>query len=147
MPAEIERATWRRREGAGRMAHWVGLYYQYYPTETYFQQFQRNALERMLRQALRMEGSRDIKELLLTLLGAAPGQAALAQHSQVSNAAPFDLYSHGGDRDIVTIDDVNRVTTAADVTELAGIINSGPAITRQRSAGGTYPNGDPRFTG
>lgn len=84
----------------------------------------------------------DAQEALLTLLGVAPGSAALKQFSQVSapggpeSAVPVvtSIGDFGGNRVIDTITQINRVTTAADVTELTKWINN--ALLEQ---GITYP--------
>ena len=62
-------------------------------------------------------GMRAYKELMLTLNGAAVGQAALATHSQVL-ARENTSGELGGLRTIETITDVNRVTVTADKTDI-----------------------------
>ena len=71
-------------------------------------------------------GMRDAREILYTVLGAAAGDAALARHTVVGNPSsveasspsPATVVQLGGVRPIATITDVDRNTTADDVTEL-----------------------------
>lgn len=129
------------------MTQWVGWYQQLYNGEAYALQFQRNSLDRALQQVFRPEGMRAAEAITKALLPNGPGTNATATHTEVAPGQPFDLYSHGGVRQINLITDINRNTTAADATELVAIINSGPAIARAVDKSGSYKNGDPRFVG
>lgn len=92
----------------------------------------KNPIKRNVAQGLNQNSFRRIKELMLELNGVAAGAAALAQHSRVAHATDM-----GGKRTIEVIDDVNRVTAAADVTEIATDILAYPLQPT------TYPaNGD-----
>lgn len=74
-----------------------------------------------IRQALNKEGLREYEELMETLNGVAPGAAALAQYTRVANSADLS-----GLRAIETVDAVNRVTAAADVTRIHQDLYSAP---------------------
>lgn len=97
-------------------------------------------------------GAGDAQEALLTLLGVAPGSTALKQFSQVSapagpeSATPVvtSIGDFGGNRVIDTITQINRATTAADVTELTKWINNAlleQGITYPTAAGGVASSG------
>lgn len=85
---------------------------------------------------------RGINELFLTLLGAAAGDPAAATHKQVGSPTGPEgtvpsvtaIGDFGGNREIETVTDVDRVTTAADVTWLSKFFNN-----KLLEAGITYP--------
>lgn len=70
----------------------------------------RNVMRRL---ALR-PGFRKYRELFDTLIGAAPGSAAVATYTQIAE----DSGVGGGNRTIETVSVINRNTTANDVTVL-----------------------------
>ncbi len=81
---------------------------------------ERNLLDPAIGRALNRPGMRKVKELFLELIGVAPGAAALATHAQVQASTT----ENGGKRTIETVTDINRATTAADVTQLLAIVNN-----------------------
>lgn len=94
----------------------------------------------------------DAQEALLTLLGAAAGDPALKQFKQISapsgpeGAVPAatGIGDFGGNRVIDTITQIDRVTTAADVTELTKWINAAlleQGISYPTAAGGVASQG------
>lgn len=104
---------------------------------------------------------RGINALMIQLIGAAAGGTATATHKQVGapNTGPeaavpqvTGIGDFGGNRDIETVTDINRVTTAADITWLekyfdnklleAGITY--PTV-RGSGGGGKIVNGNTRF--
>lgn len=89
-----------------------------FPETTTFPAFTSGKMPRLnsIRRVVNREGFRVTKALIDALTGAAVGGAALATHKIVGNQTPGDMGSNGGLRTITTITDVNRVTTAADVT-------------------------------
>lgn len=78
-------------------------------------------IKRRIAQWLNKRQLRGFRELMIELNGVAAGQAALAEHTRV--AASEEL---GGVRAIETVTDVDRVTAAADVTNIADTILSYP---------------------
>lgn len=103
------------------------------------QQGWRSKLEWQLAAIFNKQQMREQKELLLTLLGVAPGQTALATYARVgtpagpSAAVPeaTGVGDMGGARTIETVTVINRVTATADVTYLTPILDgnmvSGPS--------------------
>jgi hypothetical protein len=91
---------------------------------------------------MRSAGGRDAIGALAALIGAAPGGTATNQWGQVANAPSPSLTPPqvtgvtelGGLRPVVTATGINRVTTAADVTELKKWFNAALL-----EAGITYP--------
>lgn len=74
-----------------------------------------------------------LNELLQTLNGQAVGATALAQETRVKNDNnDFSSVNNGGLRTMETVTHINRVTTAADQTELNTILTTTFAPT-------TYP--------
>ena len=74
----------------------------------------------LLNKLLKRRGNQAFRELLVTLLGTAPGATAQAQFMQIK--ASNDPDSFGGKVVIETVNDINRATTAADVTALTKIL-------------------------
>lgn len=72
---------------------------------------------------MRRPGSRKQRELLLTLIGAAAGDAALETRKRVL-AGEWD--NPTGDIELETVNVVNRVTAAADVTALTAMLSRAP---------------------
>ncbi len=95
------------------------------------QQGWRSKLEWQIAQLLGKQQMREQKELLLTLLGVAPGQTALATYARVqppvgpsaTSPSVTGVGDMGGNVPIETVTVINRATTAADVTYLTDIIN------------------------
>lgn len=90
----------------------------------------RAPIERGIARRFNKRGMRDVRELMLELLGVAPGAAALEQFKRVTSGTAFSLTAFGGARTIETVDLVNRVTAAADDTTISARVlayNSQPA--------------------
>ena len=84
------------------------------------------AISRLLRQ----NRQRVIRELLLTLIGAAAGDTALETRTQIkAKQAMNDPAMFGGIVELETVDLVNRATTAADITNLNAMISRTPVPT------------------
>ena len=81
----------------------------------------RNTLTKLLSKD---RGTRKLMSLMKALNGVVPGATATATHKEVEalNGVGNPIVN-GGVRNIVTDNDVNRVTTAADVTLIAGIFD------------------------
>jgi hypothetical protein len=103
----------------------------------------RTPLDSQLARILKRNTYRGFNELFLTLLGAAAGDTAAATHAQVGapanatqSATPgvSSIGDFGGNRVVDTITDVNRATTAADITWLSKYFNN-----KLLEAGITYP--------
>ena len=127
------------------MATWSGLYNGVYGAN-HALQFSRNANQKLIRMALRTPGQAVTRELLLTLIAGAVGDTAADSQSRVGvkNASPANIMGQDGVVPVETETFINRATTNADATELAAIINAGPAITRVKTPG-RPPEGDPRY--
>jgi hypothetical protein len=116
-----------------------------------------------LARILKRNGYRGINALFTALIGAASGGTATATHKQVgspsgpnaSTPTVTGITDLGGSRNIETVTDVSRATTAADITWLGKYFNdklleagityptySGPIGGGQ---GGQLVNGVPRF--
>jgi hypothetical protein len=80
----------------------------------------KNPIRNRLKRVMNRESMRIVTELFDTLIGAAAGGAALATHKRVAAVSPF--LGGGGNRTIETITDINRVSTAADVTMLKEMV-------------------------
>lgn len=81
----------------------------------------RYAIKRVVNRA----GFRSLTELFDSLIGAASGGTALATHKQIA-AAPSQAAgisgAETGQRVVETITDINRATTAADITALKEMV-------------------------
>jgi hypothetical protein len=64
-----------------------------------------------------------VKELLLTLIGAAPGDTASATFTRVAARRDLNSNIQGGVVPMETVTVINRATTSADVTKLIGALN------------------------
>lgn len=111
---------------------------------------------------MRNMSTRDAIGALAALIGAAAGGAALNQYPQIApplgpqQAVPTvtGIGDFGGNRTITTISAINRVTTAADVTELkkwftAALLEAGvtyPTRLGSSVAGGTMHANMPGFS-
>jgi hypothetical protein len=103
----------------------------------------RNPQDSQLARILKRNGYRGLNALFVELIGASTGGTATATHKQVgapANATAAttpgvsSIGDFGGNRVIDTITDVNRATTAADVTWLEKFFNN-----KLLEAGITYP--------
>ncbi len=84
---------------------------------------------------MRKGGMRDARGALAALIGAAAGGTATNQFTQVQGqVTPTSLAALGGARPIVTVDAINRATTAGDIAELKKWF-----ATALLEAGITYP--------
>lgn len=114
----------------------------------------RSKLEWQIAQLIGKQQFREQKELLLTLLGVAPGQTALATYARVkapngpSGATPAvtGIADLGGLVPIETVTVINRATTAGDVTYLRELFDGsmipGPSsLTLVADAGGNGGGG------
>lgn len=117
------------------------------------QQGWRSKLEWEVARLLNRPQFREQRELMLTLLGVAPGQIALSTYKRVqspigpSAAVPTVANSAelGGLVPIETVTVINRVTATADVTYLTSIYDGtmnkgGSGITYVNDAAGNGPN-------
>ena len=69
-------------------------------------------------------GNRAVRKLLLTVLGVVPGSTATENFTRVTaNSALTTPFANGGVVPIETVAQVNRVTTAADVTNLTAMVS------------------------
>ena len=93
-----------------------------------------SAARRRISQLLGQKGQAGLRELMLTLNGVAAGQAALATRSRI--AASEEL---GGARTIETETFVDRVSAAADVTDIAADLLS---LSSKTYDGTPIANGD-----
>lgn len=74
----------------------------------------KSSLRKKIAQLLNYPSMRKDRELITELLGAAAGEAALAQLKRVAHSTS----ELGGVRSVETVDLVNRVTAAADDTDI-----------------------------
>lgn len=79
---------------------------------------ERNLLDPSIGRALNRPGMAKTKELLLTLLGVAPGATALASVVRIQ----ANTQENGGKRVIETVPVINRATTSDDVTEMTKVL-------------------------
>ena len=103
----------------------------------------RNPQDNLLARVLKRNGYRGLNALFVELIGASTGGTATATHKQVgapanatANTTPgvSSVGDFGGNRVVETVTDVNRATTAADVTWLEKYFNN-----KLLEAGITYP--------
>lgn len=100
-----------------------------------------------IRRTMNREGFRVVTELFDSLIGAASGGTAAATHKRVSgeSVTPVQVGQMGGARTIETVTDINRATTAADITALKEMtfgVKARPATYARDLSG----NGGPAFT-
>ena len=79
-------------------------------------QFNRSSVRRNISRLFRKVGVAKLRELMLELTGTAAGASALATRTRI--VAPADSDDIGGVRLTEVIDKVNRVTAAADETDI-----------------------------
>lgn len=79
----------------------------------------REAIKRVVNRA----GFRSLTELFDSLIGAAAGGTASASHKQIKGSVSTGTpINQGGVVEIETVTDINRATTAADVTALKEMV-------------------------
>jgi hypothetical protein len=84
----------------------------------------RNPSLNRIRTVVTTPGFRVFKELLDTLIGAAAGDTASATHKEVGYSDPgrSPLLDRGGKIAVSTVTDINRASTAGDVTALKSFL-------------------------
>lgn len=91
-------------------------------------------------------GTRKLMSLMKALNGVAPGATATATYKDIDGLPSIgNPLSNGGKRVIATNNDVNRVTTAADVTLITNIFDKAFApnpypVDKSRNGGGNKRN-------
>jgi hypothetical protein len=124
---------------------WSGLFDGFYGAP-YALQFPKNLpLRGVIAQLLLHRGMRRDASLIMSLLGAAPGAAATSSYTRVKapNTGPSDIMKNGGKVPTETFVEINRATTAADVTELKTFMfdkNHNIAVARDKSGNGIKGN-------
>lgn len=79
---------------------------------------------------------RKIRELLDTTIGAAAGAAALLAVKRITASTT----EQGGKRPVATVNELNRVSTAADVTYLKNMFSEDSKIATPANKAGKSPN-------
>jgi len=121
----------------------------------------RSSSSKFISREVRGGGTRDVRGALAALIGAAAGGAALNQYRRRQGpAGPSETTpiatgfgDFGGNITIETVSPINRVTTAADVTELkkwfdATLLEAGityPTVAGNNLAAGMQVGGTGRF--
>jgi hypothetical protein len=124
---------------------WSGLFDGVYGSP-YALQFPKNLpLRGVIAQLLLHRGLRRDASLIMTLLGAAPGATATSSYTRVKapNTGPSDIMKNGGKVVTETFIEINRATTAADVTELKTFMfdkNHNIAVARDKGGNGIKGN-------
>lgn len=80
-----------------------------------------------MRRIVNRDGYRATKALFDALIGAASGGTASATHARIGHRSSNGIGSAGSDlglNQIVTVTDINRATTAADITALKNIVDT-----------------------
>jgi hypothetical protein len=103
-------------------------------------------LRGVIAQLLLHRGMRRDTAVIMSLLGAAPGAAATSSYTRVKapNTGPSDIMKNGGKVATETFVEINRATTAADVTELKTFLfdkNHNIAVAKDK--GGNSIKGSP----
>ena len=122
------------------MANFSGLFNGVHG-ETYAIPFSYDSVNRQISRTFykTKQGNRLHRELLLTLIGAAAGDAAADSYTRAS--AINDHSQLGGVRAMETVSVVARVTTAADVTALNALIAEVRQDAFISSSDGSSPRG------
>jgi hypothetical protein len=124
---------------------WSGLFDGVYGAP-HALQFPKNLpLRGVIAQLLLHRGLRRDASLIMSLLGAAPGGTATSSYTRVKapNTGPSDIMKNGGKVPTETFVEINRATTAADVTELKTFMfdkNHNIAVARDKSGNGIKGN-------
>ncbi len=127
------------------MPQYSGLFDRDSPVAgTYALLVNKNPRRYRIKRSMNRESFRIVTELFDTLIGAAAGGTALATHKRI--AAPVDsgVGAFAGLRTIETITDINRATTAADITALKEMVfnvRTRPSYVKDLSG-----NGGPAYT-
>jgi hypothetical protein len=125
---------------------WSGLFDGVYGSP-YALQFPKNLpLRGVIAQLLLHRGLRRDASVIMSLLGAAPGATATSSYTRVKapNTGPSDIMKNGGKVATETFVEINRATTAADVTELKTFLfdkNHNIAVAKDK--GGNSIKGSP----
>ena len=82
----------------------------------------KSPIRNRIKRVVNREGFRQAQALFNALIGAATGGTATATHKRVGQPTDLSVGSSGGARGIDTVTDINRVTTAADVTALKEMV-------------------------
>lgn len=98
------------------MTAWSGLFDNEFSDGPHSLQHNRPSSRRNVARLFRKRGMRMLRELIVELTGTAAGAAALQQNTRVKH--PTDSDDLGGSRAVETVDLINRVTTAADATDI-----------------------------
>ncbi len=112
------------------MVAWSGLFDNVFSDGPHSLQVNIVPLRRKMTRVMKRKSMKVINELMRELNGATTGDAALAQHVRVQARQALEL-DLGGVQPIETVDLLNRVTAAADVTAIEAM------LTEQRDP--TYP--------
>ena len=102
------------------MPAWSGLYNGEHG-ENHSLLVNETSLKTKLTNVMRRLGVRKEKALLAALIGAATGGTASLSRTRIE-ATTDTGYKLGGKRTVETVSDINRATTAADVTALKDIL-------------------------
>lgn len=105
---------------------WTGLDDGVYGTP-YAIKYNDSQLRRRVLTVISHRAMRSDEGLLAALIGAATGGTATKTHKEI--AAPVTSNDVGGLRTISTINDINRVTVAGDVTALNAFLTASRAVT------------------
>jgi hypothetical protein len=124
---------------------WSGLFDGVYGSPYAFQFPKNLPLRGVIAQLLLHRGMRRDASLIMTLLGAAPGTTATSSYTRVKapNTGPSDIMKNGGKVVTETFVEINRATTAADVTELKTFMfdkNHNIAVARDKGGNGIKGN-------
>lgn len=128
------------------MPAWSGLFDGWYGSP-YAMQFPKNTpLRGVIAQLLLHTYMRRDVAVINALLGAAPGATATASYTRVKapNTGPSDIMKNGGKVPTETFVQINRATTAQDVTDLSQFMfNKNHNLTLVRDKGGNSIKGNP----
>lgn len=96
-----------------------------------------------IKRVVNRDGFRALSELFDTLIGVAPGSTALATHTRIGSASVINTTGNAvldpGRPVIETVTDINRASTAADVTALKEMVfgvSTRPSYPADRSGNG-----------
>lgn len=127
------------------MPAWQGLWTQEAANPSgYSLLVNKNPRRNPIKRTANREGFRKQTPLFNGLIGAASGSNVTSTHKRIAAVTDNSLGNAGGARTIETITDINRNTTAADVTALKEQVynvKTRPSYPRDRSG-----NGGPAFT-
>lgn len=124
------------------MAGWQGLWtHEANNPSGYSLLVNKSSIRNRIKRVINREQFRVITELFDTLIGATSGGTASATHKRVKGevSVPTALGQMGGARTIETVTDINRASTAADVTALKEMtfnVKTRPTYPRDLSGNG-----------